>query len=191
MNVNELVQKISEGNEEAFRKLFEHSRDRLHVFVLKMVKKREVAEEIVLDVFTRLWQRKDIVNEVRDIENFLFKAASNRAIDFLRAANKDKVLKDVIWEEIQIADAINPADVMTTKKLQEKVEQLIGALPPQRQLIFQLSRDEGLSYEQIASRLDISKNTVRNQMIEALKFIRAQLHTNYELFLLLLLLKKN
>lgn len=188
--LNFLLKEISEGNENAFRQLFEAYRDRLHVFVKNIVKNKETAEEIVLDIFTKVWLSKDLAREITNIESFLFKASLNRSIDYLRIASKDLVLRNVIWEEIQISDPSNTDDVIITKNLQEKVQEVIHALSPQKQLIFRLNREDGMSYEQIAAKLHISKNTVRNHMVEALKFIRTQLHANQEIILLLLILKK-
>ncbi|MDE1192063.1 MAG: RNA polymerase sigma-70 factor [Arachidicoccus sp.] len=189
MDVKDLMQQIADGNELAFKQLFEKFRDKLHVFVKKIVKNKEVAEEIVLDIFTKIWTNRDLAIEITNIERFLFKASVNRSIDYIRAVSKDKILKQVIWDEIQIADVVNSDDILITKNLQENVSAAIHGLPPQRQLIFKLNRENGMSYEQIAAELHISKNTVRNHMVEALRFIRTQLHAHQEIILLIIFFK--
>ena len=97
----DLLRQIAEGNETAFKTLFEKYRNKLYHYLLHITKSREVAEEIVMDVFLKLWLGKELVREIDHFDAFLFRVAQNKAIDFLRSANRDQTLRHFVWEEMQ------------------------------------------------------------------------------------------
>ncbi|MNK43055.1 RNA polymerase sigma factor [compost metagenome] len=100
-NDRDLLLLISEGDEAAFKRLFEKYNGGLHSYLLKVTKSRESSEEIVMDVFLKLWHSRSILTEINNFSSFLFKVARNKAFDFLRLASKDKILRELIWTEIE------------------------------------------------------------------------------------------
>lgn len=184
--------KIKEGDEYFFNLVYEKYRNKLFIYLYKITKSREVAEETVIDVFLKLWHGREVVTEIENLERFLFKVAYHKAVDFLRSAKRDPVILREIWEVIQ-----KSSDEKADKQLlQDNIEAAVrtGAeqLTPQRQKVFYLRYNEGLSYEEIASRLNLSLNTVRNHLAASVQFIREFLQKDHLLFLVIgLLLEKN
>src|SRR5690625_5093945 len=108
-NDRQLLQRIAEGNQKAFDLLFERYRDRLFHYLFKITKSRETAEEMVLDVFVKIWQKKTLT-EVDHFEAFLFRVARNKAVDYLRSVQRDKRRRAVLWNALQEREATETAD---------------------------------------------------------------------------------
>jgi len=187
---NLLLAQISEGNELAFKQLFECYKSRLFGYVLKVTKSREIAEEIVMDVFLKLWEGKALVNEIENFPSFIFLIARNKAIDFLRKASKDRVLQELIWDEIQLQATISSDELIRVSDLKRELNTAVNKLSAQRQVVYRLSREEYMSHDQIAKHLQLSKSTVKNHMIDALRIIRLHLSTRMGLIISLVVLAK-
>lgn len=166
---------ISQDDEDAFKRLFKQERVRVFHFIFKITKSREVSEEIVMDVFMKIWMNRQILTDVQHFPSFLFQVAKNKALDFLRKAAKDKILQELIWDEIQSISDLRSDDELRCKELQAEMNTAINKLSPQRQTVFRLSREQHMTHDQIAAHLNISKNTVKNHMIDALRLVRQHL----------------
>ena len=183
-----LQKKASGGDENAFRSLYDRYYPRLYHYIFKIVKSKEVAEELAMDVFLKLWLARDMLAEIENLDAFLFRMAYNKSIDFFRAAAKDNTFTDLLWDRIQIPSH-NTADApLMLQEFESKLRTAINLLPPQRKLIFKLSREEGLTHSQIAGRLGISKNTVANSIVEARQFIKSYLSKTVDVVVLTALL---
>jgi RNA polymerase sigma-70 factor (ECF subfamily) len=171
--------KMSGGEEHFFNLIFEKYRNRLFVYLFKVTKSRETAEEIVLDVFLKLWHGREAVTEIENLEAFLFRVAHNKAIDFFRAAKRNPTMQQEIWELITEAVSYETAD---KKLLDKNIEGIVAAavnqLSPQRRKVYYLRNSEELSYGEIASALNLSTNTVRNHLAASIQFIRTFLLKN-------------
>ena len=170
-----LLQQIAERNELAFKTLFDEYKDRLYHYIHGMVKSKEVAEEIVMDVFLKLWLGKELVNQIENFDAFLFRVAYNKSIDFLRRAARDPHFRNLLWDEMQLAGGMYADQALITREYEAKLREAIGLLSPQRRLVYALSREKGLSHVDIARKLQLSKHTVSNHIVEAQKFIRSYL----------------
>lgn len=176
-NDQELLLQIAEGDQKAFDALFEKYRDSLFYYLAKIIKSKETAEEIVLDVFLKIWTGRSAVIEIDHFEAFLFRVARNKAIDFLRQVKKSRLQQTALWEKIQEKTVIETADQqMLLAEINDSVQRAVAQLSPQRKQVFQLSREQGLTYEQIGRRLHLSTHTVRNHLSASLQFIRAHLN---------------
>ena len=183
----ELLAQVAEGNEESFKVLFSTYNERLFNYISTIVKSREVAEEVVMDVFLKIWLGKEIISQIENFDSFLFRVAHNKSIDFLRSVAGDPIFMDMLWEEIQLSGA-EPADTsILRKEFQTKLREAVSLLSSQRRKAYRLSRDEDMSHEQIAHHLGLSKNTVNNHIVEAQRFIRSYLAKNLDIAWLLLL----
>jgi len=170
-----LLTKIGKGDENAFKKLFGLYRDRVFNYTMKITKSREASEEIVMDVFLKLWEGRSLLSEIESFPAFIFTVTKNKSIDFLRRAATDRVLKELVWDEIQVASGSASDDKIISEELEREMQTTIAKLSPQRQLVFRLSREEHMTYDQIAAHLHLSKSTVKNHMLDALRFIRSGL----------------
>lgn len=192
MNLNDrdLLLRVSMDDEESFRCLFARHRDKLFAYILKVTKSREVSEEIVMDVFLKIWQIRTGLARIEDFSSFIFHIARNKALDFLRMAAKDHVLRDLLWEEIEAVSDTRSDGKLLLDELESQIEIVVDGLSPQRQSVFRLHREENLTYDQIAVHLQLSKSTVKNHMLDSLRFIRLHLTANLDLIILCFILFK-
>lgn len=188
----ELLLRISQGDETAFSTLFGRYRNRLYHYLVKVLKSEPVAEEAVLDVFMKIWKARNALTALRSFEAFIFQVARNQAIDYMRSLARTPSAQQETWELIQDLVAQETTDQrLLTRETEQKIQDSVRRLSPQRQEVFRLSREENLSYEEIARRMQLSRLTVRNHMLASLKFIRGRMENGQELALLLWLCLKN
>jgi RNA polymerase sigma-70 factor (ECF subfamily) len=177
MNTNWLNE-IAAGNEAAFELLFEQQRGRLYNYMLKITKSKVVAEEIVLDIFLKLWIGRDLLPEIKNMDAFLNKVAYNKALDFLKIASRKKEFHKVIAKQIEMTQQQEADHKLLDSEYDSILKKALDQLSPQRRLIFTLSRMEGLNNEEIAKQLHLSRNTVRNTLHESLNSIKEYLRQN-------------
>jgi RNA polymerase sigma-70 factor (ECF subfamily) len=180
----DLLRKIKSSDQGAFNSLFERYQNRLFVYLFKIIKSKETAEEIVLDVFLKIWVGRSILAEINNFEAFLFCVAKNKALDFLRYTQKSKLQQMELWNQMQeMLSSENADQHILLEETKVAIQDAVSLLSPQRKMVFQLSREYGLTYEQIAERLHLSKNTVRNHLAASLQFIRGHLAANNQMML--------
>ena len=184
-----LLKQISKGDEKAFRALYDAYFNHLSAFVLKLCKSPAATEEIVQDIFVRLWINRHSLTQFDSPEAYIFSMARNRTIDYLRRLAKDTNLISVLAGDLSTGNN-DIEEQLNAKELRRLIEEALGQLSAQKQTVFQLSRDEGLSHDQIAEIMQLSKSTVKNHLSETLRHIREHLsqQPNSEATLLVLLL---
>lgn len=182
-----LVKELIAGNEKAFRVLFDTYRNDLYKYSLSMVIREAYAEEIVQDVFMKVWIKRESLNPNLSFRSYIFTITRNMNIKFLKKASNNLKLREELFYRSQKSS--NPTELMLAEAEMEKLkQQALDQLPPKRRQIFELSRNEGLSYEAISEELGISPHTVRNHMSKALETLRKILSEHIDLSLALLLL---
>ena len=169
----ELVKKLKEGDSFAFEVLFYKYRNKIKGFALKIVPAQIDPEEIVQEVFVRVWLKKDAIDQEKDFQSYLFSIAKHLVLDHLKSAVNRKVY--FVGEHFQqdLAEEEGMEDSLS-EETEVKLQKLINEIPERRREIFRLSRFEGLTYKQIADRLNISENTVDSQIRNALAFLRKE-----------------
>lgn len=167
----ELLLPIKTGDEEAFKILFERYRTRLFYYLLRHTKSSEIAEEIVTDIFMKLWEGRELAEQIKEPAAFFHKVGYYKAMDFLRATSRSKQLQEVYQRRISNEEQIRPDELLIDRETKELLLEAVNQLPPQRRLIYRLSREQGMSHERIASALNISKSTVNNTIVSATRSI--------------------
>lgn len=170
----ECISKIKEGDATAFQELFYAYKDALFGYACKLCRSPEMAEEAVQEVFMKVWINRQQLDPSLSIKAYLHTAVRHCVFNILKKAALDEALRQSIFHHQPVAvntteDAVHAADLQRAKS------RVLDMLPPQRKLIFCLSRMEGLSHEEIALRLGISKNTVKDQIVKASRFLRQQI----------------
>lgn len=183
----ELLRQIAEGNEKAFKSLFDAYFNRLFYYIARFIKSDQVAEELAMDIFMKVWSAKTLAARIENFDAFLFRVARNKSIDFLRSASRDFRLKELLLEEICIASDEKADTPVSIKEYEEKLRDAISLLPPQRKKVYNLSSEQDLTHDQIARQLSISKATVNNHIVEARRFVRNYLIKGLDLTILILL----
>lgn len=156
---------MAEGDETAFAQLFGKYRDKLFVYMLKHVKSKEVAEEIVTDIFMKLWVGREFALQIKDLGAFLHKVGFYKAMDFLRTASRHIRLLQVYLDRQETISAKGADDLLIDAELKALLYEAVNQLPPQRKRIYQMSREDGLTHDQIAEILHLSRSTINNAMV--------------------------
>lgn len=164
---------LAKGDEFAFTSLFDYYRGRIYGVALRFLKSRELAEEVVQEVFLKVWSRRQDLPRVHNFEAYLFTIARNLVFDMLKEMAHDTVQITELLKTIPIG---TPADEhLVEEQYRELLTEAVRQLPPQQKQIFRLARIEGLSHQAIAEQLQISKLTVKTHMAKALQTIRQNL----------------
>lgn len=174
----ELLSRLATGDEAAFNMIFKKYRDKLNNYLLKITKSPEISEEIVLDVFIKLWMGRELMDHVQELESFLHKIAYHKAIDFLRTTSRHDRLQRAYINRLEQSPERPADDLLIDTELLKIIQRAVNQLPPQRKLIYTLSREQGLTYEQIAEALNLSRNTVKNTLMTATRTISSFLQKN-------------
>lgn len=162
------------SNRQAFRAFFKANYQPLCRFALTLVHSVEAAEEIVADVFLKMWKNRENLVIHSSLPAYLFTSVRNQSVDYLRKSNRRRTIAEEICAELP-SDYKSPEEQAIAEELEQLIETSIAALPPQGQKIFRLSRDQGLKYHEIASHLGISIKTVETHMGRSLRFLREKL----------------
>jgi len=180
---SELVEKLRKGNVEAFDAVFKKYGDRLFGFALKYLKSKEEAEELVQDVFLKIWENRGTLKKDTSLKSYLFTISYHDICKFFRK----KQLQEKLKEEIGLTtDAlVNPDEQIDYQSTLEQIEKLIEQLPAKQKVIFEKSRKEGKSTREIAREMHLTPGTVDNHISAALKFIRRHISESNPALLLL------
>lgn len=179
----ELILLIKEDNRVAFYQLYERYGKRLYGFVLRFIKQEEDAEEIVQEVFIKIWESRKKIDVYASFESFIFTVAYNASISLLRKRISEKKY----LEHLKNLQSENTPDVIGEihfNELNEKIKALLNELTPRQREIFRMSREEGLTHGEIAKKLNISVFTVKKHISNTLSFLKA--HLDNELIINLL-----
>ena len=189
-NENDLLARIAKGDEKAFAPIFHHYRRRIYSYAYHLSGSSSQADELVQDVFLKVWLHRDKIPHVLRFDNWLFTIARHQVFDMLKGIAKEASLRR------QIAELLDPEanpveDRMLTRENEEQLQRALDQLSPRQKLIFTLSRHQGMKHEEIASHLHISRNTVKTHLVQALKTLRDILHFQSDglLFIALLIIR--
>jgi RNA polymerase sigma-70 factor (family 1) len=182
-NENDLLLQIALGNEAAFAHLVNHYWQKVFSICLTYVKLPETAEDISQEIFLKIWHKRESLSTIDSFDNYIFIITRNTVVSTLRKTSFQKNVQAEIADTIA-ASQMSAEDMLVSKKLSELLANAVTCLPPQQQKIWQLSRDGGLSHEDIAREMGISKNTVKVHLVRAINFIRTYLSQYLSLFIL-------
>jgi RNA polymerase sigma-70 factor (family 1) len=173
--------------DESFKRLFDSYKNRIYGYVLAIARSPYAAEEITQEIFIKLWLCRDLLHEVGNLDGYIFTIARNRTLNHLRKAAHDmKLLREL--QDLAAPESNDVEEHYLATDYDRLLRDALELLSPQRRLVFQLSRDRGLNHEEIAHYLQLSRNTVKNHMVEALRFIRHYLGEHGSVLIILFFL---
>lgn len=184
----ELLTRIAAGEESAYRTFFDLYKERFYAVVLKMTRSDLVAEEIVQEVFLNIWMKREKLVFIENPSSYFFTAVYRRVYSYYRNLAREEKIKGVLSKSNMFENSTE--ELIFARESQLLITTAIQKLPSQQQVIFKLSKQEGLSREEIAEQLELSPNTVRNHLSCAVKTIRALLRNCDFLFVLIIWLIK-
>lgn len=184
----ELLIRIADDDETAFRNLFHQYWDNIYQVSLMLTKSPDLAEDMVQEIFLKIWLKRKSLPNVENFSGYLFITARNHILDELRKRVKDISFSETLIEYFQQSPG-TPEQHLLHKESTALLQKAVESLPDQQKKIYQLIREKGLSREEIAELLGISKNTVRNNMARALQSLRQYLqqHSDGLLFFVCLI----
>lgn len=179
----DILQKIAKGDESAFRQLFDKQWQNIYGVAFMLTKSAPMAEDMVQEIFMKLWIKREQLPEVENFRNYLFIVARNHIFNALKKKSTDILFTDHLFEYFHNTSE-TPEKKLLQKETEQIIDQVIERLPQQQKIIYRLSREEGLNRNEMAERLGIAPNTVRNHLVKALEMIRHKLQQGLTLMLL-------
>lgn len=169
-----LLEQIRDGNEQAFAALYDRYAGRLYGNLIKLVKDRDVAQELLQDVFFKIWEKRKSIHVESSFAAYLFTITKHMALNFSRRVVLDaKVVSSLAAEAPDGYSHIEEG--MIAKELERLYDNAVNALPPKRRMVYIRCKHEGKTYEQVSRELGISTSTINDHMVKALRFIEQRL----------------
>lgn len=164
---------LAQSSEYAFTQIFDHYRPRIYRFAVKFLESTELAEEVIQEVFLKVWAKREHLQEVKNFEAYIITMAKNIIFDSLRKMAEEATAKAEYAHSRTPEN--NTENLVLEKQYEEILNNVVNLLPPQQKTVFQMAKVEGLSHEAIAEQLKLSRATVKSHMARALQTIRMHL----------------
>lgn len=185
----ELLLKVAEGNESAFKDLFHCWRDKLYFFILRITGSPEMAEDVLQDVFVKIWTNRTTLDSIHHFDAYLYKMSRNRALSGLRRMAQEALILAELKNAPDASEAVTD-DAVVHRELNRKFQLILSKLPTQQRLVYTLTHLQGLKHDEVAQQLKISSSTVKNHMTRALSTIRKELLQDYPAILIYMLVTR-
>lgn len=181
-----LLKRLSEGDKSAFDELFMANYDMIYSAALVMIKSPEIARDIAQDVFLSLWEHRQKAIVIENIQGFLYNNVKFLVHKRLRRMKVEEAYTQYLkYKGSSAITPREPENSLAASQLQASIQQGIAQLPPQQQRAFRLSREQGLSHDQISHLIGVSKKTVKDYIVRSIAFLRQHLAQHLRLLLLL------
>jgi RNA polymerase sigma-70 factor (family 1) len=180
-NESRLLLLIAKGDEQAFRNLFDHYRDRIYSLAMHVLRQEILAEEIVQDVFMRVWQHRTKLDTVQYFPSYLKTIARNVVYDYLRLLATQKRLEQAILQQT-IGNTIHSQTPILLKEYERHYQEAIDSLSPKRREAYLLQNQHGLKASQISEQMGISLYTTKEHLKLATRHIRSYMDKRIGLF---------
>ena len=187
---SETLQRIAEGDESAFRLLFNEHWQNIYGVAYMLTKSAPVAEDMVQEIFMKLWLKRKQLPKVENFRNYIFIVARNHIFNELKKRTTDILFTNHLFEYFHDTKE-TPERKLLQKEAEQIMAEVIEDLPYQQKIVYRMSREEGMSRNEMADRLGIAPNTVRNHLAKALEMIRHKLQQSITLVLLFVNLANN
>ncbi len=180
---NTLLSQAAAGDRQAFTQLYKAYLNSSYNYIFLFTKSKGETEEILQDIFVKIWESREKLIKVQSFKNYLLKSAKNKLLDQVRKEQiRHRVLTEIKRNNSIVQETTN--DDFAYREYYRIVQEAIEKLPPKRKLIFRLNTENGLSHNEIAEQLNISKSVVKNQLYKAYDFVRQYLskHGGFSLY---------
>lgn len=169
-NERELLLSLAAGNDDAFAGVFHHYRHRIYAIAFRLLGTASQAEDTVQDVFLKMWLKRQELHEISHFKAYLFTVTRNHIFTSLKLLAREQRMES----ELSATMVYNIREAAIIQKEYEQIlRNAIAQLPPQQELIYKLSKEEGLKRNEIADRLQLSPETIKVHLANAMRSIRA------------------
>ncbi len=169
-----ILEDLKNGDKYAFKVIFDSYHKRLYPFVFSMTKSSPATEDILQEVFLKIWLHRETLDSQNSLSPYIFTIARNLTYNYLRSVANNEQLKRQMWENLSVLDR-KTENLLQFKEYENILSAILTKLPEQKMKIFILSKRQGKSNQEIAELLEISPKTVKNHLWKALQLIRVQL----------------
>lgn len=168
-----LLKAVSEGDEKAFSEIFHLYRNKIYAIAFKVTGSEALAEEVLLDVFLKVWLKRDQLPQITHFTAWLFTVTRNHIFNLLKQTAMQMAPAPLMeQEEYLLPHADNPGAILQEKEYRSVLQQAVNQLPPQQKKVYHLIKEHGLKREEAATELNLSPETVKRHLSEAMQFIR-------------------
>jgi RNA polymerase sigma-70 factor (family 1) len=182
----DLLRRIAAGDEAAFTALFDAYKDRIYTIALRLTDSTLIAEEIVQDVFLRIWLKRDTLTLVDHFRAYLFTATRNQVFNVLKRLARQRALSGELISHVG-GETSDTDNLLLDKEYQGILREAVDKLPLQQQQVYRLMKEQGLRRDQVAGQLAISPETVKAHLAQAMRSIRAFCIARLDLYIALVL----
>lgn len=179
---------VVEINTAVLNTLFKTHYDELCRYAFSILKDQDEAEDIVQRLFIKLWEKRNTIGVIDNIRSYLFRSTFNMSLNEQKRMQRMPKSEENIHQKAFIQSGEITSDLLLSSELQERIDRAILILPEKCRDVFHLSRNEQLSYKEIAEKMDISPKTVENQIGKALRIVREELKDYLPLVVLTLVM---
>lgn len=180
-----MLELLAAGSEYAFTELFSRYRAKVYTVAFRFLRTQEAAEEVVQDVFLKCWLKRQELTQVKNLDAYLRTVTRNLVLNrFRKLANEVAAQQELGRREQQTDDTDH---LLLGHQYQQILQAALSQLPPQQREVYRLAREEELSHEDIASRMNISPVTVKSHMARALQYIRRYINSSMTILIIILL----
>ena len=187
----DLLLQVAAGDEQAFAKLFSTYRANVYTTALRMTRDKRIAEEILQDVFLKVWLKKEELPGIENFSGWVYTIAQHLTFNACKILKREKELLSSIKEETDLPVRLNAEHLLLEKQYADILLRAVERLPPKQRETYILIKEKGMKREEVASRLQVSAETVKSNLEQAVRSVRAfcmvYLQDSYILFLFLLL----
>ncbi|MFD1257869.1 RNA polymerase sigma factor [Mucilaginibacter terrae] len=181
-----LINQLQQSSQLAFTQLYDLYSRQLYRNILRLVRDDDIAQELLQDLFLKIWEKRHSINAESSFKSYLYKIAENLVYGHFRKITADKRLKERLIMSSTAFDTF-AEETIITKENNELLKNAIESLPPQRRQVYTLCKLEGKSYEEVSLEMGIATSTVRNQIVQANKALREYLKLNDDLLIALII----
>jgi RNA polymerase sigma-70 factor (family 1) len=172
-DIRNLLSRLSKNDEHAFRLIFHAFSGKVYSFSLRLTRSQETAEEMVQDVFLKIWVNRASLADIENFNGYLYTITRNLAFNTLKRMSVEEKAKTTLQRELTDKH-FDTEETVIHRDYQQLLNRAISHLPPQQRLVYSLCHQEGLRYEEVAQRLKISRLTVKTHMQQALRTLKSQ-----------------
>ena len=170
------ISKISrEDDQRAFRFLFDYYYPKLINYSRYLLESKSASDEVISNVFIGIWNNRTSINKIEKFDSYVFRSVKNKCLSYLRDMHRLQFEELNIEDSKLIKSVRSPESALINEELREEILKALDNLPPRCRLVFELIKQDGFKYKEVAELLDVSVNTVENQMGTAMSKLRAKL----------------
>lgn len=167
----EIIIRMKQDDKSAMDELFNHYYHRLYHFSKSIIKIENEIDDILQDVFVKIWLNRNKIDNADTFNAFIYTITKNEVLNLIRTNLRNQNFRDELYIQ-SVAEEYQTLKEVEYNEIKEGIDKIIARLPPKRQLVFTLSRNEGLSNKEIAQQLNISEKTVEDHITHAIKFLK-------------------